>query len=203
METCAHLQSYAAPYHALHSSAWDGELASSLVRQKARRLAYFIRLSPDEVEDLKQDLFLDLWKRWPSFDPRKSSSDRFIRRVLRNQIAHFLKRRKSPKCRWRRGIQPLDEVVGTDNNEPLKRSDTHADPRDPKGRGPERQLEHAETISRLPPKLKRLCELLGRMSISEAAVVLHTDRANIYRDLSAIKRKLMQFNATKKFRRNR
>ncbi|MBE7461918.1 MAG: sigma-70 family RNA polymerase sigma factor [Planctomycetes bacterium] len=165
-------------------------------------MAYFIRLSPDEVDDLQQDLLLDLWKRWPRFDPRRSSSDRFIRRVLRNQIAHFLKRRKSSKSRWRRGIQPLDEVVATDNDEPLKRSDTHADPRDPTGRGAERNLENAETISRLPPKLKRLCELLGRMSISEAAVVLHTDRANIYRDLSAVKRKLMQLNAVKEFRQN-
>lgn len=203
METCAPLQSHAAPCTAFPSPAWEGELAANLVRQKARRLAHFIRLSPEEVEDIQQDLLLDLWKRWPSFDPRISSPEQFMGLVLRNKIALLLKRRRSEKHRLLRSFLSLDERIDTEDDQPLTRAATHADLRDPSGHAAEQNLQLAETIARMSPRLRRLCQVLGEKSITEAAVLFHTDRSNLYRDRSAIQRKLMQSNAARKIRRNK
>lgn len=166
-----------------------------LVRRKARSLARCRGLTEHDIEDLEQDLFLDLLERWPKFDPDKSPPIHFIRKVLRNRAANFLRHRKTDKHRWARRALPLHKIQSESE---LGLADPLADPRDPRGERREEALQVAELLAGLPPRLRRVCELLGTLTVTEAAQILQTDRANIYRQINEIRCKSVQTSARRK-----
>ena len=94
------------------------------IRGKTRRLQRIFGLSPDERDDLAQDLRLVLWRKLEKFDPDRGCIDSFAYGVMRNWYRETARRLRGPgraraKCldpEVLRSIVPptLDDVEHTD-----------------------------------------------------------------------------------------
>lgn len=74
----------------------------------ARRLRRKLRLSHDDVEDLRQELLLDLIVRFRSFDPARGSLGAFVGTVMRHQAGRIAARVNRERLLY--GIS-LDEAI--------------------------------------------------------------------------------------------
>lgn len=82
--------------------------ASRFIRLKARQLVQRPEFGSADLEDVEQDLKLQLWRRFPKYDPRRGSLQGFIKTVVERQAATLIKRRKA-RGRWpTQSVRSLD-----------------------------------------------------------------------------------------------
>jgi RNA polymerase sigma factor (sigma-70 family) len=138
------------------------------IRGKARRLQRVFGLSPDERDDLAQDLRLVLWRKLEKFDPDRGCIDSFAYGVMRNWYRETARRLRGPgramaKCldpEVLRSIVPptLDDVEYTD-----------------------RRLDLTVILSILPPPLRRVAEMRSEHKPGEIARQLGVHRGTVHR----------------------
>ncbi len=68
-----------------------------LIRRKARQLIGKYGFTPDDRDDIEQELTLDLLRRLPHFDPARSRLEDFIARRLDNAVARLIEHRRALK----------------------------------------------------------------------------------------------------------
>ena len=113
----------------LHDASWPSPIAAKgqpwnidpqiacQIRCTAARMIGKAGLIHQDREDLEQELTAHLLSRIARFNPRRSSLDTFITRLLDNAAASIIVARKREKRDWRRAAQSLDEDVENEEGE--------------------------------------------------------------------------------------
>ena len=167
------------------------DYAETLIHHKARQLVGNAGYTEDDVEELEQEMRLDLLKRLPKFDPSKATYNTFVSRLVERKISNLIRHRTQEIRDYRCEKCSLNDTVetGDSNNKKVKRMETitqdEHDLRSGKYRRPaaerlDLQLDISMVLSKLPPELRELAELLKSMSITEAARELGIPRSTIY-----------------------
>ena len=169
------------------------DYATWLVKTKAAYLARRLGLSTDDREDIEQELFLDLIKRWERYDPSQSQPTTFIALVVRNRLCDLVKQHCTAK-----GIKtvPLpaddDDSDELEEDESIARRDTRQDSQSPLELPDPRDhyalvMDVEEALSRLSPELRELAECLKHYNISQAARQLGITRSMARRRLDQLR----------------
>jgi RNA polymerase sigma-70 factor (ECF subfamily) len=135
------------------------------VRYYAWKLKLNTYFSWCEVEDLEQELMMEVLAAMKFFDPTLGKLSTFIHCVLekrsKNLIKKYLKTKNNKPCI----LVPIDDYAEC---EELQTDD----------------LEQAyfvkQLISKLPPKHRKLCEILRRHNVADAAEILGISINTIY-----------------------
>ena len=91
------------------------ELESTLehvVTHYARRLHQLLHLSPDDLADVRQDLYLAAWSALPAFDAARACLRTYVDRVLRHAASDIL--RNTLRTRYR--MLRFDDFAATDDD---------------------------------------------------------------------------------------
>ena len=148
----------------------------------AHRLATTLHLSPEDQEDLKQEMALELIQASQRFDPEKASKETFVVRVL----ARFSK--YATRKHFSQQGNPVGSAESLDPN-----YDLHKMARPGGQADVERRLDVEEVISQLPEQLQEICRALMTNSVSEAAAILGVDKSTIYRKIPKIREYFISF----------
>jgi RNA polymerase sigma factor (sigma-70 family) len=157
------------------------------------RLRELGRVQRRDAEDFAQDLIVAALKRISRYDGRRASLPTFVNRVVRNAARDLLRRRDAAKRGNGRATRSLDDLFRS-------RDGRHRDPGefisdDQRGRRRKRrtgredaelQLDLADAISKLSAEQRRLCRLLKRISVREAAAKLKQAPSTTYRHIAEI-----------------
>lgn len=135
---------------------------------KAIKVTQMKGFLPEDYEDIRQELLLELVRKFPSFDPTQAQEATFAERVLSNHVTHLLQHRHSKQETFERGMVPYPEDAGEDT----AGSRGHDRPRIDEGKHADEvllRLSVAEVLSRLPRDLRAVAELLKEHSKTETA----------------------------------
>ena len=164
------------------------DYAAALIRCKARQLVNKAGFTKDDVEDLEQEMTLDLLMRLPKFDVNKATQKTFVARLVERKISKLIRHRRQEMRDYRRRARSLNEPIKDEDGGIVERGDTIAEEEINRRLGRrsrtaqedlELALDTAETLSRLPEHLRRLCELLKTGTIAEAARQLGIPRTTL------------------------
>lgn len=164
------------------------DYAIRLIRHKARQLARNEGFTPQDIEDIRQDLIVDLLERLPKFDATKSAYNTFVDRIVNRKVARLMRDRNCEKRDPRREACSLNEYIDDGEGGTVERSQTiaaeEADRR--LGRQARSNQETAELVldveavlKRLPDNLRTPCELLKTGSIADAARAMGVPRTTL------------------------
>jgi RNA polymerase sigma factor (sigma-70 family) len=158
------------------------------IRSTAKRLARSGRIHGMDAEDIAQDLFLDLWRRCPAFDPSRASFSTFADRIIAHRAASLTAPTQRTEME-RRQIRIDDPVEGPDG---CTLADTLPDTT---VRG---ELDHGLSldlrrfIESLSPALQRCCAILAEPNIRSAAAQAGTHRSSLYENARRLRRRAEQ-----------
>ena len=167
------------------------DYAEALIHHKARQLVGNAGYTADDVEELEQEMRLDLLQRLPKFDPGKGAYNTFVARLVERKICNLIRHRTQEIRDYRCEECSLNDIVeaGDSANKKVERIETitqdEHDLRSGKYRRPaaerlDLRLDISLVLSKLPPELQKLAELLKTMSITQAARKLGIPRSTLY-----------------------
>ena len=155
--------------------------------RKARRLVGTYGFLPADEEDISQGLLLALLERLDSFDPEKGDMLRFAAMVFNHRICSLIRDKFAEKRGEGRKKISLDAPIRGEDGDVRSMTETIPDPRDPTGKAAERHAELDDSLNRLSSRHRELVESLKTRTFAEIATERDCDRANLYRDMPAIK----------------
>jgi hypothetical protein len=167
--------------------------ATTTIRIHARCLARDQVIPGMAAEDYEQELAADLWRRLPTYDPKRASLPTFIDRLVRNRVAGFFAAARAAKWRHERDLVAFDESkddaeraggVKTDNGDWISVGNL-AD---------EVGLRHdvGRFKTNLTPALKRCCAILMSGSITEAISKCRLHPSSYYDGLGRLRRRALE-----------
>ncbi len=133
-------------------------------------------------------MMLDLLMRLPKFDPNKATQKTFVARIIERKVSKLIRHRTCEMRDHRREVCSLNERLEAENGATVELSETIAlEERDRmtgrRSRSAQEDWEFAQdmaaTLARLPENLRRLCELLQRGTISDAACEMGVPRTTL------------------------
>ena len=172
--------------------------AERQIKFKARQLVGTAGFTRDDVEDLEQEMRIDLWERLPKFDPGKAKYNTFVSRIINHKVCNLIRHRTQELRDYRCEDCSLHDVVEFDENgnEEIERIDTISqDEHDfrwgknilPTEDRHDLRLDISLVVSKLPPELQKVAELLQTMSVAEAARELNIPRGSLYDRLEKLR----------------
>jgi len=179
---------------------YDGidEFAIRLIKKRARQLIGSAGFTASDVPDLEQELALDLLTRLPKFQEGRAHRKSFIAVAIKHRVATLVESQKAAKRDFRKVAFSLDQVFtgnegkqsdGYDRLDREKILDF-----DGVGRGlPDQNEKMARAIAldrvlqKLSPELRRLCDLLIELPISDIAKKTGLSRDTIYRRIKTLR----------------
>jgi len=164
------------------------DYAIRLIRHRASRLVATAGFAPQDIEDIRQDLILDLLERLPKFDPTKATYNTFVARLIDRKVAKLIRDRNCEKRAPRREECSLNEYIDDGEGGAIELIQTivaeGADRR--LGRQERSDQETAElaldveaVLKRLPDNLRRLCQFLKVGGIANAARAMGVPRTTL------------------------
>ncbi|MCA8882122.1 MAG: hypothetical protein KDA73_19690 [Rhodobacteraceae bacterium] len=160
----------------------------------ARRLTRRLRLAPDEMDDLRQDLLADLLRRLPAFDPERGSIDAFVRLVLRHHGTRIASRVMAERRARGGAMLSIDLPLEDADPRPLKDRLAEEDGLSAwSGHvvGGEIALDLRHDLGRvlalLADRDRRVCIGLAHRTLSELAVMGFGSRSALYRRLADLR----------------
>lgn len=179
---------------------YDGidEYAIRLIKKRARQLIGSAGFTASDVPDLEQELAMDLLTRLPKFQEGRAHRKSFIAVAIKHRAATLVESQKAAKRDFRKVSFSLDQVFTGDEG---KRSDGY-DRLDREKildfdgirRGlPDQTEKMARAIAldrvlqKLSPDLRRLCDLLVELPISDIAKKTGLSRDTIYRRIKTLR----------------
>jgi len=180
-------------------SAWEseGEFIERTVGSMAREFAKAMHLPPDDIEDIKQELRMDLWRRLPSFKEEKAGLRTFITLLVRNKIENIRQHLIAGKRDVGKVAYSLDEELFTSDGTTICRLDflTVEAIKDANFRWalPEEQIldlriDIRAALGGLTEKQRSLCRLIcSGYTVSEISGQLNVSRSVIYERLKALR----------------
>lgn len=145
------------------------------IEYRARRLADMLGLNDDQRDDLIQDMAVDVLRCARRFDPAKSRWHTFACHVIKIHAKRFI---IDEAVRREREMEPLPDMSDFLDDSPDESAEFEV---------PDNtheinlRLDTAQTLSQMPPRLRKMCELLMVLSPPEAARELNLHRNSIYR----------------------
>ena len=164
------------------------EYARNTIRHKARQLIGKYGLTPDDDEDLQQEMALDLLVRLPKFDPGRACLSTFIARIVERKISTIIRHRTRAKRDYRCRVYSLDErIENADDCSTLHDVISQGDCDLRVGRYGRPEIERIDlridvslVLAKLPPELRALARRLYTQSITEVARELRVSRSTLY-----------------------
>ena len=137
------------------------ELAQRTARILARALWNPGQSPQYGKDDLRQEMLLAAWGRWPRFDPGTASASTFLSLVMRHAHATLM---RGASARKRRPKQ-----VKCANSLARPESDTEVGRIDPRLAGAEGRLDVQAVLATLRADLQATCALLMHATVADAA----------------------------------
>ncbi|WP_135468383.1 sigma factor [Crenalkalicoccus roseus] len=175
----------------MEQTARDAVLASRILKHihsTAKRLARSGRIRGMDAEDIAQDLFLDLWRRCPAFDPSRASFPTFADRIIAHRAASLTAQTQRAQIE-RREIRIDDPVEGADGS---TLADILPDPAAPDELDHGLSLDLRRFIESLSPALQRCCAILAEPNIRSAAAQAGSHRSSLYENARRLRRRAEQ-----------
>jgi RNA polymerase sigma factor (sigma-70 family) len=157
--------------------AFFDTLVRDYIRKKVRQIVGKAGFANQDREELEQELICRLLLRFKSFDPAKGSLGAFLKTVGSRIVANLLRDQRARK-RDRRLTQTLHVLVPSEDKALVELAQTISQ-REQDARLRQRSRTDQESaelgqdlqdiLTRLPPRLKALAELLKEKSLSAAA----------------------------------
>lgn len=155
------------------------------IHRTARRLARSGRVRGMDAEDIAQDLFLDLWRRYPAFDPSRASFPTFADRIIAHRAASLTA--STPRMQLERRQIGIDDPV--DDCDGCTLADTLSDPAAPGELDHGLALDLRRFIESLSPALQRCCAILAEPNIRLAATQAGTHRSSLYENARRLRKR--------------
>lgn len=168
------------------------EYAFKRIRFRADRLTEAFRLTPEDTEDLAQDMALELVKASSRFDPTRSRRHTFVTRTL-NRFYKYTARQLESRARSRENCakpRPVARHRAPVLNDPGKGELSQ------KGRV-DLSLDLTQVIDRLPARQREICLLLANHTPSEIANQLGMHRATVHREIAQMRSALVAAGFTR------
>ena len=152
--------------------------AKRLIQYKSQQLIGKAGLSESDIDDLKQEMWVDLLRRIPRFESDRAKLETFIDRILTHRAAAILGHQCEVSRDYRRGRESLSTETEDADGQTVELAQTLAenvhDLRTGAVTRPDLgQMELASDIqavlATLPAPLRELCQLLKTEHISVAA----------------------------------
>ncbi len=171
----------------------------SLVKRKARRLIGKFGITPSNVEDLEQELFLHIFlrKKGGSSNAQVQFQGKSVMsRILDNRVRDIIEKAKTKKREGDLKSDSLHRELGqTEEGESMTYEDILSEDESLWRIGrrrlvDEEEIRHAlrSTLSKLSPFQRKVCRLLMRhKKISGVAVALHMKRPTLYLEIERIR----------------
>ncbi len=168
--------------------AKDG-YAERFIRWKAGQLVTRVGFTVSDRGDIEQEMWLDLHRRLPWFDPGRASIRTFVRRVVEHRVSTLLRTRDG-EARARGRMDSLHDVVPEADGEFVERWQTvdreshlrragASDPDAPEAR--DLRIDLAAAVERLPEDLRDLALRLAHYTPTEAARSTGIPRNTLYK----------------------
>lgn len=163
-----------------------------LIRCKAWELAQNSAFTPDDQEDIEQELTLDLLQRLMKFDSGRGTRVAFVRRVVGNKVATLLEHRLAERRDPRRVAYSLDDEVDEADGGSFPRDESvSSEDLDPTWGPPSEdhdlRVDLARVIYQLPPDLASLAGALATQTVTEISRNTGTPRASLYDAIGRIR----------------
>lgn len=180
------------------AEAWV-PLASTTASHYARRIVRSLRLTAEDVADIRQELLLEVVRRAPRFDPARAAWPTFIDMIIRHAADELAARVAADKrhnagflddlTTRRHGVRvPLTAVVSESEGAGALWSgagDAFAEV--------DRRIDIERFVERLPAGLRRLCRLLQTEQPADAQRLSGLSRSAFYRQLDELAMRLRAF----------
>ena len=174
------------------------DYAEELIYHKARQLVGTAGFTKDDVEDLEQEMRLDLLERLPKFDANKATYNTFVSRLVERKISNLIRHRTQEMRDFRCEEGSIHDVVesGDSGDEKVERIETVTQDEQDFRLGKhvrsteerrDLKLDISLVLSKLPPDLRELAELLQGMSITDVAHELGIARPTVYDRLKRLR----------------
>lgn len=168
--------------------------ADEIIRHKVKRLIRSQKVRRDDFDDVAQELWLDVFRRWPQFDAARSSPATFITRVVEHEVSAILRRR----ARDNRLVSLNKQLCDSDEDAGQLGDTVGSNVHDFRlGRVTRSQYDRVDlesdvetVLNSLPDSLRSVCEL--RATNPVVAVVRKTgiSRSQLYRIIGQLRRRL-------------
>ena len=165
--------------------------ATTTIRNHARCLARNQVIPGMAAEDYEQELAADLWRRLPTYDPKRASLPTFIDRLVRNRVAGFFAAARAAKRRREREL-----VVFDDSNDDAERAGRVKASSWVAAGNLAEEVGLRHDVGRfktcLPPALKRCCAILVSGSVTEAISNYGLHPSSYYEGLGRLRRRALE-----------
>lgn len=166
-----------------------GSFAAKLINRRAAQLAKVEGFNESDREDIEQDLALEVFRRIQDYDPERGKYESFIARIIDHAAYAMIGRRRAAKRDPAREECSLNEMIRDGDGFLVERAETmdHDTYAGRTGSPPEQELQDLrldlqEVLGSLPPKLRRICDLLAEgRNLPEIARLTGIPQRTIYR----------------------
>lgn len=178
--------------------------AAFFIAYKAKILTRMPIFTPDDYDDLQQELMLAYLHAWPEFDPAKGDRRSFIKTVV-NTKALMLVRDAERQKRWTGArVMSLSMPVG-DGDDPTTLADVidHESGlwgsvfQEHSQAFAEQRLDIRRMLSAMPDDLRQTYQALSENSVSEAAILLGIPRTTMSSRLKKLRKFVEDYMASK------
>lgn len=165
------------------------DYAATLIRYKARMLSRKRAFARNDREDLEHDLWVDLLKRLPKYDPSKATLNTFIARVVERKVVSLIRYHLAEKRAVAREEASLNELVRDCDGRTVERHETTREGATAWQRLHELQRDIADLREHLPSEVHRLVmDALSRGgTINSIAAELGISRRQAERHVAEIR----------------
>lgn len=164
----------------------------------ARRLVRQLRLSRDDLDDIRQDLLTDLLARMPGFDQGRGTLGAFAAVILKNRAARLANQVK--RVRRLFGETPVSIDEATPDSDGLTFGDQIGEDRSLSALfgqpvdaflATEQRIDLERALESLDPIDAAFCTALSRMTVDQLVAAGHGSRSSLYRRVKAIRNSLV------------
>lgn len=179
------------------SNAAQDRFTRGIIRRKVRQLTTRAGFSPQDHEDLEQDLLVRVLESQPYFHPARAHRNRFITAVVERHVANILRDRTVGK-RDSRGTCSLSVTIEVRGEGAIELAETVSQRelyarlgRRPRSEAELTQLaaDVATVMATLPDGLRNLAERLKTQSIAEVARAWGIPRTTLYESIRHLRRR--------------
>ncbi len=172
------------------------EYELTLIKIKSAKLIGKVGFLPDELEDIRQEIILDLLERLPNYDPAKSARHTFINDIVDNRIADMIEERKAAKRDYHFAPTSLDAATVNENGTRNIDFESATEKTLPWNRGIqmlsdfelfELRDDIIRVLEKLPPNLLDICILLMQDNICTVAAETGIPKSTLIDHLKKIR----------------
>ncbi|NQU19765.1 MAG: hypothetical protein HQ567_00670 [Candidatus Nealsonbacteria bacterium] len=170
--------------------------AKQTIQCKTRRLVGQAGLSSSDLDDLKQEMWADLLRRFSWFESDRAKAKTFIDRVVSHNISAIRKHRTRMGRDYRRNGGSLSDATKDDDGRIVEQAQVIPEDAHDLRTGAETRstLEHVmlasdvkTVMASLPTPLRELCQLLKTETLAAAARKLGISRRAAQTRLAAVR----------------